>query len=177
MTLSESQAFLTMPHRITGQGILQRMNGRDLLQALVKASRKKLGTICREARASQPQIYRFLKGETKEPKRDTLLPIARYFGIDVEAFSNPELAKMVAVDRGFLSGPAETAIIMSINGKPLRMKALQVAEKLSEMDETRYEAMCAMILAAIDALPPPKSGEPPGNPGQRAPAKRAAKRR
>lgn len=46
-------------------------------------------------RIKQPQIYKFLNGISKEPKRSTLQPLADHYGITVEAFYDPELAQAV----------------------------------------------------------------------------------
>ncbi len=40
----------------------------------------------------QPQIYKFLAGISREPKRSTLQPIADFYKVDVEAFYNPSKA-------------------------------------------------------------------------------------
>lgn len=56
-------------------------------------------------RTKQPTIYRFLQGESKEPKRSTLVPVAEVFGVPVEAFFDPHVADEVARERGLL-GPA-----------------------------------------------------------------------
>lgn len=54
-------------------------------------------------RTKQPTIYRFIKGEAKEPKRSTLLPVAEVFGVPVEAFFDPRVADDVARERGLLT--------------------------------------------------------------------------
>lgn len=49
-------------------------------------------------RTKQPQIFRFLSNTSMEPKRSTLLPVAEYFGISVEAFFDEELAEQLLAD-------------------------------------------------------------------------------
>lgn len=46
-------------------------------------------------RITQPQIYKFLEGVAKEPKRSTLLPLAEHYGIPVDAFFDPAMAQAV----------------------------------------------------------------------------------
>lgn len=43
-------------------------------------------------RTKQPQIYRFLKGLAKEPKRSTWEPVAYVLHVSVEAFFDPRIA-------------------------------------------------------------------------------------
>lgn len=67
-------------------------------------------------RTKQPTIYRFLQGESKEPKRSTLVPVAEVFGVPVEAFFDPRVADDVARERGLLGDvpPAESDVHLSI---------------------------------------------------------------
>lgn len=48
--------------------------------------------LARATGTKQPQIYRFLTGIAVEPKRSTLEPVAKFFGVDVEAFFHPKVA-------------------------------------------------------------------------------------
>lgn len=43
-------------------------------------------------KTKQPQLFRFLSGVAKEPRRSTLEPVAAFYGVSVEAFYDPELA-------------------------------------------------------------------------------------
>lgn len=43
-------------------------------------------------RTKQPQIYKFLEGISKEPRRSTLQPVADYYKVNVEAFYSPKVA-------------------------------------------------------------------------------------
>lgn len=50
-------------------------------------------------KTKQPQIHRFLAGKTLEPKRSTLEPVARVFGIPIEALFDPQEAARVWAER------------------------------------------------------------------------------
>ena len=69
-------------------GIVARVEPREFLKLLMK--RKGFNTTSLAAatddKSKQPQIYRFVHGETKEPKRSTLEPVARVLGVPVDAF-------------------------------------------------------------------------------------------
>jgi hypothetical protein len=84
------------------------MDGPRLLKALMESASpawnsnslaKRVGMPSR-----QPQIYRFLNRTLTEPKRDTLRPVAEFFGVPVEAFYDRDLAYQVARERGFVVG-------------------------------------------------------------------------
>ena len=48
-----------------------------------------------DSKSIQSQVFRFLSGKTREPRRSTLVPIAEFFKINVEAFYNPSMAQEV----------------------------------------------------------------------------------
>jgi len=70
------------------------MEPRKLLQLLMDKRGLNPSSLARATkdRTKQPQIYRFLKGEAKEPKRSTLEPVAEVLGIPVEALFDAETA-------------------------------------------------------------------------------------
>lgn len=98
---------------------------------LVKASKETETYIAREAKGSQPQLWRYLRGEATEPKRRTLQPFARYFGIDVDAFYNPELASRIAKERGL---SVDKSAIHSVK-EPKADYAVGIV--VSKLDETQ----------------------------------------
>jgi transcriptional regulator with XRE-family HTH domain len=138
------------------------MKGKDLMAALIAG--RPLNAVAREARGSQPQLYKYVNGISKEPKRDTLAPFARYLKVPLDAFYNPELAQQIAAERG-LKIPEPTtpeapprpsrrgAEVHALNGSHLKREALKVAEALSQLpDEATYRSMCAMVLASVRVL-------------------------
>lgn len=86
-----------MPQRIIQPGIVHRMEPRELLQRLMDKRGYNPNSLARATkdRTKQPQIHRFLKGEAREPKRSTLLPVAEVLGVPVDAFFDPKYAEAV----------------------------------------------------------------------------------
>lgn len=80
------------------------MEPRTLLKALMDAKELNPNSLARALnnKPPQPQIYRFLEGISKEPKRSTMEPIAAYFQVPVDAFFDPSIAETVAAERGFI---------------------------------------------------------------------------
>jgi hypothetical protein len=74
------------------------MEPRDLLKALMERDGLNPNSLAAGLKnaTTQPQIQKFLTGTTKEPRRNTLQPIADHYGFDVEAFYNPTLAHEIA---------------------------------------------------------------------------------
>lgn len=70
------------------------MNTRDLLQALMDKTGDNPHSLSSKLKGKppQPQIYKFLTGQSKEPRRTTLQPIADFYNVPVEAFYDDELA-------------------------------------------------------------------------------------
>ena len=48
-----------------------------------------------EEGVTQASLSRFMSGKTKEPRRTTMLPVANFFGINIESFYNEELAEQL----------------------------------------------------------------------------------
>lgn len=83
------------------------MNSRELLTALMSRAGDTANSLARKAKVPQPTIYRFLSGTAAEPRVSTLEPIARYYGVPVEAFfSERARADVVA---SLVSGAADQA--------------------------------------------------------------------
>lgn len=71
------------------------MTPQDLLRELMRRSGDNPNSLSNKVngRTKQPQIYKFLEGISKEPKRSTLEPIADFYGVPVEAFYDASLAQ------------------------------------------------------------------------------------
>ncbi|MGE0798588.1 MAG: S24 family peptidase [Lautropia sp.] len=63
-------------------------------------------SVATQAKGSQPQLHRYLSGESREPRRATLAPFARFFRVSVDAFYNEALAAQIARERGLLKAGA-----------------------------------------------------------------------
>lgn len=117
------------------------------------------------SRTVQSQVQRYLAGETKNPRPDTLSPIAKFFGIGVEAFYQPTIAQEIA-ERLELVAPAQSHSVKEpapntdstyrtpaaaaaptpIRPTPrLRETVLQLGHLLEPYDETARKAV-AMLL-------------------------------
>ena len=79
------------------------------MAALIASAGLTTNSAAARAKGSQPQLHRYLAGESTEPKRSTLQPFARLFQIPVEAFYNEALAARIARERG-LSGTARAPV-------------------------------------------------------------------
>lgn len=62
------------------------MNSREFLAALMSRAGDTANSLARKAKVPQPTIYRFLSGTAAEPRVSTFEPIARHYGVPVEAF-------------------------------------------------------------------------------------------
>ncbi|CUJ70076.1 DNA polymerase V subunit UmuD [Achromobacter sp. 2789STDY5608621] len=73
------------------------MNSREFLAALMSRAGDTANSLARKAKVPQPTIYRFLSGTAAEPRVSTFEPIARHYGVPVEAFlSDRARADLVA---------------------------------------------------------------------------------
>lgn len=70
------------------------MQTRLLLAALMERAGDNPNSLATKVRGKtkQPQIFKFLAGVSKEPRRSTLEPLADHYGIPVDAFYDKELA-------------------------------------------------------------------------------------
>jgi hypothetical protein len=120
------------------------MNPRELLRALMDSAGLNPNSLSNatRGRTRQPQIHRFLTGEAKEPKRSTLLPVAEYFGIPVEALFSADEARKVAEAKGLVpagTGVAQPMSLTNIKVAPQRVQWRNLMS-LELPDEFRTEA-------------------------------------
>lgn len=73
------------------------MDPRELLKYLMDKAGENPNSLASalKQRTKQPQIYKFLEGMAKEPRRSTLQPIADHYQIPVEALYDPVIADAV----------------------------------------------------------------------------------
>lgn len=62
------------------------MNARDLLKFLMSRAGDNPNSLAAKAKVPQPTLYRFLSGTAKEPRLSTFEPVAKHYGVPVEAF-------------------------------------------------------------------------------------------
>lgn len=105
------------------------MDPRELLRLLMEQRGLNPNSLsaATNKKTKQPQIHRFLTGESKEPKRSTLAPVAGVLGVPVEAFFDARVADAVAVQQG-LAPMQPTAAKMQA---PRGMGVSTVAHELS----------------------------------------------
>lgn len=86
------------------------MNTRTLLGRLMSLygdNPNSLATKLHKDGVRQPQVYKFHTGQTTEPKRSTLVPVANFYQVPVEAFFDEALAAelLAKLDAGWLPKP------------------------------------------------------------------------
>ncbi|MFY1969598.1 S24 family peptidase [Achromobacter xylosoxidans] len=85
------------------------MNSREFLAALMSRAGDTANSLARKAKVPQPTIYRFLSGTAAEPRVSTFEPIARHYGVPVEAFlSDRARADLVAT---MFSGESDKTLV------------------------------------------------------------------
>lgn len=72
------------------------MNARDLLKFLMSRAGDNPNSLAAKAKVPQPTLYRFLSGTAKEPRLSTFEPVAKHYGIPVEAFFSEAVRDEVA---------------------------------------------------------------------------------
>lgn len=86
------------------------MNARDLLKFLMSRAGDNPNSLAAKAKVPQPTLYRFLSGTAKEPRLSTFEPVAKHYGIPVEAFFSEavrhEVASRLSLQQG-IEGVAE----------------------------------------------------------------------
>lgn len=88
------------------------MDGSELLKALMDRDGLNSNSLAVKLRnkSMQSHVYRYLKGIAKQPKLDTLRPIADHFGVPVAAFYDSALAEQVAAEQGLIEGAPATRV-------------------------------------------------------------------
>jgi len=81
--------------------------------------------LARETKVNQPSIFRILSGESKEPRRATLEPIAKYFGVSLvwlvegDCRGMDNLNDALAEHTGFpMSGFKQVPVVGHVKGGP-----------------------------------------------------------
>lgn len=111
-------------------------------------------------RTKQPTIYRFLQGESKEPKRSTLVPVAEVFGVPVEAFFDPRVADEVAQERGLLGPapePGSEPLLSVVDPAVGSGKVLQQAEE--QIRAILADEAVRQLLVDLADLPPARRSQ------------------
>ncbi len=72
------------------------MNTRELLKLLMATANDNPNSLSQKTKVPQPTIFRFISGEAREPRRSTLAPIAKHYGIPIEALFDAKEAAQIA---------------------------------------------------------------------------------
>jgi transcriptional regulator with XRE-family HTH domain len=131
------------------------MNGPELLKALLADSGENPYRIATRLKNPPLQSYvsKFITGKVKEPRRDSLRPVADYYGVPLEAFYDPVLADQVAVDRGLIvkqGGPRSKPLS---SPPPTLARALEVLTKVLQGADESVLLAVKPLLAAMATDP------------------------
>lgn len=128
------------------------MDPRDFLEQLMKARGLNPNSLAAATsnKTKQPQIYRFLKGLAKEPKRSTFEPVAHFFRVPVEAFFDAK-----AADKAWAEYLAGQTAWTPQQPAPAGLDMHSVAHDLSQPNSDHEPITCSweFILSAVP-LPP-----------------------
>lgn len=146
------------------------MKTQELLQELLHRSghnAANLSTKLYEKGVRQSLLSRFLSGNTKEPRRSTLSPIADYYGISVDAFFDEALAAKILeqISSGELvvqrHKPGRRA--NPVTGKPAQRPLRNpmqladaidlLAERINEIEEADMRELIAARLRTLARAP------------------------
>lgn len=74
------------------------MEPRALLAALMARNGENPNSLSAKLnnKVTQPQLHRFVRGTSKEPRRSTLQPVAEHYDVPLDAFYDPTIAEQVA---------------------------------------------------------------------------------
>ena len=137
------------------------MEGPELLKLLLEKrglNANSLADVLRD-RSKQSQIQRYLAGNTKSPRPGTLEPIAKYFGIGIEAFYQPLIAREIAQQMMLVphehrteNGSSNYQLAAPANAPtPLRPRPglrdtiLQLGKSLEAYDESARKAVASLL--------------------------------
>lgn len=132
------------------------MNTRTLLGRLMAIYGDNPNSLAMKLQAKgvkQPQIYKFHTGQTKEPRRSTLTPVADFYKVPIEAFFNEELAGelLAKLESGWLPKPQwRTAAPLQPQVATVQEPSPPVPSTCTVSIEQAFEAL-AMHLAHLDA--------------------------
>lgn len=131
------------------------MNGPELLKALLAAAGDNPYRVATRLKNPPLQSYasKFIAGKVKEPRRDSLRPLAEYYRVPLEAFYDPALADQVAAERHL--APGATRLTRAESSAPTSelANALDVLfAALRDVDKSTRIAV-APLLAAMATDP------------------------
>jgi transcriptional regulator with XRE-family HTH domain len=130
------------------------MDGRQLLKALMQAAGENPNSLADAlgARTLQSQIARFIDGRTRNPRWSTLEPVAKHYGVKVEAFLDDEAAEAVALARGFLASEEASHLASQATAAPTPIRTVPRALSVHELIVQLGKALTGYDLPARKAV-------------------------
>ncbi|MGF6347922.1 hypothetical protein [Variovorax sp. W2I14] len=141
----------------------RQMNGRQLLRALMAQAGENPNSLADalQNRSLQSQIQRFVDGKTRNPRWSTLDPVAKHYGLRVEAFLDDEAAEEVAIARGLLSASdgntnenrassAPTPIRSAARPLSIHELVLQLGKALAPYDAPARKAVASLLADMVN---------------------------
>lgn len=130
------------------------MNGPELLKALFAAAGDNPYRVAMRLKNPPLQSYasKFITGKVKEPRRDSLRPLADHYGVPLEAFYDSDLADQVAADRRLTTGTSSSKLQRAPDAPTELAQALSVLTKvLQGADESVLMAVKPLLAAMADS--------------------------
>lgn len=150
------------------------MKPKDFLDRLMKAEGMNSNSLSKATRhqTKQPQIHRFLAGGVAEPRRSTWAPVAKLFGVPIDAFFDDAVAERAWADYearkrvGWtVEVPAEHEEEPEVDiSDPIRA----VAKLMPYLTPADQQLVLQRVMALMPAhVGPPVQGAPSGGAGHR----------
>ncbi|MEZ2293076.1 hypothetical protein [Variovorax sp. RCC_210] len=130
------------------------MDGRQLLRALMEEAGDNPNSLADSLknRSLQSQLQRFLDGRTRNPRWSTLEPVARHYGVRVEAFLDDEAAETVGQARGFLGAAPSSSVDRAASSAPVSIRTAPRPLTVRELVVQLGAALSAYDLPARKAV-------------------------
>ena len=136
------------------------MDGSELLKALMDRDGLNSNSLAVKLRnkSMQSHVYRYLKGIAKQPKLDTLRPIADHFGVPVAAFYDSTLAEQVAAEQGLIEGRVPAQPRAALTEADQLADALEVLTKALQKSDKNARIAVEPLLSSM-AKEPEEAGQ------------------
>lgn len=124
---TNSHSF-AIPQRIIRYGIVASMGLKENLQQKMDAAGLNPHSLASKTKVPQPTIHRILDGTSKDPRRATLGPLAKFFGVTVD-----ELCGLSKADSGAVLNQEQERMLtlMASIDKDARETLLKMGELLA----------------------------------------------
>lgn len=140
------------------------MDPRTMLQQMMTSLNYNSNSLAKATRnkTKQPQIYRYLNGEAKEPKRSTWKPVAALLEIPVDAFFDEKVADAAWEDFQRRRGEGWTLPVVEEDQPDRADDVATIMRRLPEAAQLQVLGLAARLL--VESLPPAASDVPGNSP-------------